>query len=102
LPLYSLEVTERNENGITPKEDVFVHLNSSLKFNSLFFHSSLYSSRTQCELYLQHIFQSVGINKPLVPKTDTQGTENLDKAISLDQDGVSMCSLQLSKHASTK
>jgi hypothetical protein len=28
--------------------------------------------------------------------------ENLDKAISLDQEGASMCSLQLSKHASTK
>jgi hypothetical protein len=45
---------------------------------------------------------SVGINNPLVPKTDTQETENLDKAISLYQEGASMCSLQLSKHANTK
>jgi hypothetical protein len=28
--------------------------------------------------------------------------ENLDKAISFDQKGASMCSLQLSKHTSTK
>jgi hypothetical protein len=27
---------------------------------------------------------------------------NLDRAISLDQEGASMCSLQLSKHTSTK
>jgi hypothetical protein len=46
--------------------------------------------------------QIVGINNPPVPKTDTQEIENLDKAISLDQEGSSMCSLQLSKHASTK
>jgi hypothetical protein len=45
---------------------------------------------------------SVGINKPLVPKTDTKETENLDKAISLDQEGASICTLQLSKHTSTK
>jgi hypothetical protein len=31
-----------------------------------------------------------------MPKTDTQEIENLDKAISLDQEGSSMCSLQLS------
>jgi hypothetical protein len=37
-----------------------------------------------------------------VPKTDTQETENLDKAISLDQGGASMFSHPLSKHASTK
>jgi hypothetical protein len=37
-----------------------------------------------------------------VPKTDIQETENLDKAISLDQEGASMCSLSLSEHASTK
>jgi hypothetical protein len=37
-----------------------------------------------------------------VLKTDTQETENLDKAIYLDQEGASMCSLPLSKHASTK
>jgi hypothetical protein len=37
-----------------------------------------------------------------VPKTDIQETENFDKAISLDQEGTSMCSLQLSKHTSTK
>jgi hypothetical protein len=35
-------------------------------------------------------------------KTDTQEKENLDKAISLDQEGASMCSLLISKHASTK
>jgi hypothetical protein len=46
--------------------------------------------------------QIVGINNPPVPKTDTQETENLDKAISLDQEGASMCLLQLSKHTSTK
>jgi hypothetical protein len=40
--------------------------------------------------------QCVGIDNPPVPKTDTQETENLDKAISLDQEGASMCSLQLS------
>jgi hypothetical protein len=44
----------------------------------------------------------VGIDNPLVLKTGTQGTETLDKAISLDQEGTSMCSLLLSKHASTK
>jgi hypothetical protein len=37
-----------------------------------------------------------------VPKTDRQETENIDKATSLDQEGASMCSLQLSKHTSTK
>jgi hypothetical protein len=37
-----------------------------------------------------------------VPKTDTQEIENLDKVISLDQEGARMCSLLLSKHASTK
>jgi hypothetical protein len=31
-----------------------------------------------------------------------QETENLDKAISLDQEGASMCSLPLSKLTSTK
>jgi hypothetical protein len=31
-----------------------------------------------------------------VPKTEPQETENLDKAISLDQEGVSMYSLPLS------
>jgi hypothetical protein len=45
---------------------------------------------------------SVGISNPPVPKTDTQETENLDKAISFDQECASMCSLQLSKHTSTK
>jgi hypothetical protein len=44
----------------------------------------------------------VGIDNPPVPKTDTQDTENLDNAISLDQESASMCSLPLSKHASTK
>jgi hypothetical protein len=33
---------------------------------------------------------------------DTQETENLDKAISLDQEGASTCSLLLTKHAGTK
>jgi hypothetical protein len=37
-----------------------------------------------------------GIKDLPVPKTDTQETENLDKAISLNQEGASMCSLQLS------
>jgi hypothetical protein len=46
--------------------------------------------------------QIVGINNTSVLKTDTQETENLDKAISLDQEGASMCSLPLSKHTSTK
>jgi hypothetical protein len=32
----------------------------------------------------------------------TRGRENFDKAITFDQMGASMCSLQLSKHASTK
>jgi hypothetical protein len=44
----------------------------------------------------------VGINNPLVPKTDTQETENFDKAISLDQEGTSMCSLLLNKYESRK
>jgi hypothetical protein len=46
--------------------------------------------------------QLAGINNPLVPKTDTQETENLDKAISLDQEGANMGSLRLSRYASTK
>jgi hypothetical protein len=33
----------------------------------------------------------VGIDNPLVPKTDTQETENLDKPISLNQEGASIC-----------
>jgi hypothetical protein len=32
----------------------------------------------------------------------TRDRENLDKSISLDQEGASMCSLQLRKHESTK
>jgi hypothetical protein len=44
------------------------------------------------------LFPNVGINNPPVPKTDTQETENLDKAISPDQESTSMCSLLLSKH----
>jgi hypothetical protein len=44
----------------------------------------------------------VGINNILLPKIDTKETENLDKAISLDQEGASMCSFLLSKHTSTK
>jgi hypothetical protein len=50
----------------------------------------------------QTIPQIVGVDGPLVLKIDTQETENLDKAISLDQYGASMCSLLLSKHARTK
>jgi hypothetical protein len=46
--------------------------------------------------------QIVYIKDPPVPKTDTQETENLDNAISLDQDGASMCSFPLSKYGSTK
>jgi hypothetical protein len=42
-----------------------------------------------------------GINNSPVPETDTQETENLDKAIYSDQ-SVQTCSLHLSKHASTK
>jgi hypothetical protein len=42
------------------------------------------------------------LDDPQVPKTDMQETENLGKAISLDQECASMCSLQLSKHGSTK
>jgi hypothetical protein len=38
----------------------------------------------------------IGIDNPLVLKTDTQEIENLDKAISLDQESTSMCSLLLS------
>jgi hypothetical protein len=45
---------------------------------------------------------TIGIKDPLVLKTDTQETENLDKAISFDQKGASTCSLLLSKHAGTK
>jgi hypothetical protein len=51
---------------------------------------------------LQYHNGSIGIKDPVVPKTDTQETENIDKAISLDHKGASTCSLQLSKHASTK
>jgi hypothetical protein len=43
-----------------------------------------------------HCHSSVGIDNPLVPKTDTQEKESLDKAISLDQEGASKCSLLLS------
>jgi hypothetical protein len=48
--------------------------------------------------------QTVGIDNPSppMPKTDTQETEYLDKANSLDQEGASMCSLLLSKQAGTK
>jgi hypothetical protein len=45
--------------------------------------------------------QIVGIKDSPVPKTDRQETENLDKAISLDQEYASMSSLPLNKHAST-
>jgi hypothetical protein len=55
-----------------------------------------------CDMCVYICIHSVAIKDPLVPKTDTQETENLDKAISLHQEGASMCSLQLSKHASTK
>lgn len=55
--------------------------------------------------YQKQTFQAlrdVGINNLPVPKTDTQETENLDKEISLDQEGASLCSLPLSKHTGTK
>jgi hypothetical protein len=42
------------------------------------------------------IYVIVGIDNSPVPKTDTQETESLDKATSLDQEGASMCSLLLS------
>jgi hypothetical protein len=42
------------------------------------------------------ILSPVGIKDSWVLKKDTQETENLDKAISLDQEGASMCSLPLS------
>jgi hypothetical protein len=45
---------------------------------------------------------TVGIKVPPVPKTDTQKIETFDKAISFDQKGASMYSLQLSRHMSTK
>jgi hypothetical protein len=38
----------------------------------------------------------VGIDNPPVPKTDTQETENLNKAIFLDQEDANVCSLPLS------
>jgi hypothetical protein len=46
-------------------------------------------------------FHVVGI-KTLWCQKQAQETENLDKAISFDQEGASMCSLPLSKHLSTK
>jgi hypothetical protein len=46
--------------------------------------------------------QIVGIKDALVLKTDTQETENLDKAISFDQKGASMYLLQLNRHVNTK
>jgi hypothetical protein len=54
------------------------------------------------QLLISTTLPSVGIKDPLVPKTDTQEMEKLDKAISSDQKGASMCLLQLSKHTSTK
>jgi hypothetical protein len=51
---------------------------------------------------LASIWEVGGIDNPPAPKTDTQETENLDQAISLDQEGASMHSLLLSKHASTR
>jgi hypothetical protein len=52
------------------------------------------------------ISQIVGINNPPVPKTHKRQRKswqgNLDKAISFDQEGVSMCSLQLSKQCKHK
>jgi hypothetical protein len=41
--------------------------------------------------------QIFGINNPLMPKTDTEETENLDKAISLDQEGVLTPAKQIRK-----
>jgi hypothetical protein len=42
-------------------------------------------------------YPCVGIKDTPVPKAETWETENLDKAISFDQKGASMCSLQLSQ-----
>jgi hypothetical protein len=53
------------------------------------------------EVISQYVLR-VGIGNTPVLKADTQDTENLDKAISLDQEGASMCSLQLSKHTGTQ
>jgi hypothetical protein len=44
----------------------------------------------------------VEIDNPSVPKTDTQEKEILTRQFSLDQEGASMYSLQLNKHARTK
>jgi hypothetical protein len=44
----------------------------------------------------------VGIKDPLVPKLDTQETENLDKAISSDPKCASMYLFQQNRHMSTK
>jgi hypothetical protein len=45
---------------------------------------------------LRQDLTSIRIDNPPVWKIDTQETENLDKALSLDQEGGSMCSLPLS------
>jgi hypothetical protein len=44
----------------------------------------------------------VGIKDPVVLKTDTQETENLDKAISLDREGCKNVLTPAKQHASTK
>jgi hypothetical protein len=51
---------------------------------------------------LKMVILTVGINNPPVPKTDTQEIENLHKAMSLDQEGASICLLLLSKHTSSE
>jgi hypothetical protein len=66
------------------------------------------SENFQNNLFLLHPWKTnfhfplVGIKDPPVAKTDTQETENLDKAISFDKKGASIYSLQLSRHMSTK
>jgi hypothetical protein len=81
----------------TPKLPSFCHLKNIHRLIGLsfsFLPPSLYPSLPS--------LPPVGINNPPVPKTDTQEIENLDKTISLGQEGASLCSLLLSKHASTK
>jgi hypothetical protein len=46
--------------------------------------------------------QVVGIKDPPVPKTAHKRQKILTRQFSLDQEGASMCSLQLSKHESTR
>jgi hypothetical protein len=54
------------------------------------------------KLFAQAGFELLELKTLRCQKIDTQETENLNKAISLDQEGASMCTLQLSKRTSTK